>query len=156
LEERLTRPRGLQLADYVRELTEPHQHTEAYTTRERTGWVGRRHTTRVPALLDQLWDAPSNQSESGSASGYESRPVARKNDSCDATWDESTIGLLADHIRAESEAERVTPAGVGPCWCPWPKPTVPDFEWQCPRCGSVVCTHALRRRLLADVRAAAS
>jgi hypothetical protein len=251
----VTRPQGMHLADYVRELTEPHQHQEGYLVRGITGgFAPRTHVTRVPALLTQLWDAPSNQSETGSAAGYESRPVARlealdtaaridiqaarwitdlgehprslhtadvihqlhglvpsanqvqrkaiessvrswwmqarivtgwdspawspsntcpqcgergtlkvrlaehiamcKNDACLATWDETTIGLLADHIRAESEAERVAAPGVGPCWCPWPAPAVPDMEWQCPRCGSARCTHALRRRLLADVRAA--
>jgi hypothetical protein len=67
-----------------------------------------------------------------------------KNDACRATWDETTIGLLADHIRAESEAERVAAPGVGPCWCPWPAPLIPDMTWQCPRCGSARCTHAAR------------
>jgi hypothetical protein len=249
----MTRPRGLQLADYIRELTEPHQHTEAYTIRERAGWVGRRHVTKVPPLLDQLWDAPSNAAETGTSRGFASRPAARLdaldaaaridiqaarwvtdlgeqprglstsdtirqlhgltpsadleqrraiehdvrswwlqarivtgwdspawspantcpqcgergslkirlaehiamcgNDGCHATWDEATIGLLADHIRAESEAEREPVHGDGPCWCPWPEPAIPDMEWQCRRCGSVRCTHALRRRLLADLRA---
>lgn len=243
------------LADYIRELTEPHQHRESYTIRGLTGgFADRTHVTQVPALLVQLWDAPSNTAETGTSPGFASRPAARldaldtaaridiqaarwvtdlgeqprslqtadvvrqlhglirsadtmqrraiehdvrswwlqarivtgwdapawspantcpqcgergtlkirlaeriamcKNDGCRVTWDQGTIGLLADHIRAESEAERRTPEGDGPCWCPWPKPSVPDMEWQCRRCGSTRCTHALRRRLLADVRRA--
>jgi hypothetical protein len=249
----VTRPRGLQLADYVRELTEPHQHREEYTIRGLTGgWAGRTHVTRVPALLDQLWDAPSNAAESGSSAGYESRPAARldaldtaaridiqaarwitdlgetprslntsdlvhqlhglvpsadpaqrsaiassvrswwlqarivtgwdspawspdntcpqcgergtlkirlaehigmcKNDACDATWDETTIGLLADHIRAESEEEREPATGIGPCWCPWPLPAIPDLRYQCRQCGSARCRHALGARLVASVK----
>lgn len=249
----VTRPRGLTLTDYVRELTELHQHREPYSVRGITGgFASRTHVTRVPALLVQLWDAPSNAAETGASRGFESRPTARLDaldtaaridiqaarwitdlgeqprslrtvdvihqlhglvpsaqvvqrraiehdvrswwlqarivtgwdspawspantcpqcgergtlkvrlaerigmctkDGCRATWDEATIGLLADHIRAESEAERVTPEGDGPCWCPWPMPSIPDMEWQCRRCGSVRCTHALRRRLLAAVR----
>lgn len=258
----MTRPQGMRLADYVRELTEPHPHVEHYelSIRDvdglpitRRGPVTRNHATRVPALLDQLWDAPSNAAETGTSRGFASRPTARldaldtaaridlqaarwitdlgerprslhtadvvhqlhglvpsadlvqrkaiehdvrswwlqarivtgwdspawspantcpqcgergslkirlgehigmcTNDACHATWDSSTIGLLADHIRAESEAERVSPEGVGPCWCPWPEPRIPDLEWQCRRCGSARCTHALRARLLADLRA---
>jgi len=249
----VTRPRGLTLADYVRELTAPHQHREHYTVRGLTGGIATRtHVTRVPPLLVQLWDAPSTKTESGASLGYESRPVARldaldtaaridvqaarwvtdlgehprslhtvdvilqlhgltpsadvvqrkaiehdvrswwlqarivtgwdspawspantcpqcgergtlkirlaeriamcTHDGCRVTWDETTIGLLADHIRAESEAERVAPEGVGPCWCPWPEPRIPDLKWQCRRCGSARCTHALRARLLADLR----
>jgi hypothetical protein len=75
-------------------------------------------------------------------------------DVCRATWDESTIGLLADHIRAESEEERRPKAGPGPCWCPVPKPVVPDLSRLCPGCGSARCRHALGARLLDTIRAA--
>lgn len=75
-------------------------------------------------------------------------------DGCRVTWDESTIGLLADHIRAESEAERTPRSGPGPCWCPWPKPVVPDLSRLCPSCGSARCRHALGARLLDTIRAA--
>ncbi|WP_377322638.1 hypothetical protein ACFJIY_24510 [Pimelobacter simplex] len=74
-------------------------------------------------------------------------------DVCRATWDEATIGLLADHIRAESEAERQPTAGPGPCSCPVPKPVVPDLSRLCPRCGSARCRHALGARLLDTIRA---
>ena len=58
------------------------------------------------------------------------------------------IGLLADHIRAESEAEREPLQGAGPCWCPYPQPRIPDLRFQCPRCGSARCRHALGTRLV--------
>lgn len=70
------------------------------------------------------------------------------NDACRATWDETTIGLLADHIRSEVEAERQPRQGPGPCWCPWPEPSVSDLDWLCPRCGSARCHNALGRRLV--------
>lgn len=62
---------------------------------------------------------------------------------CGATWDETTIGLLADHIRAESEAERVREPGRGPCWCPLPQPTIENLAILCPRCRSARCRHAV-------------
>lgn len=250
----MTRPRGMQLADYVRELTEPHQHVEAYTVKTKAGWVGRRHITRAPSLLAQLWDndTPSQAAGDGPRPGFKSKPAARlealdaairidleasawvrdlgeddrhtdtaatiqqlhgltvsadpvqrraiehdvrrwwtqarivtgwdspawspdntcpqcgergtlkvrlgehigmcTHDQCRATWDESTIGLLADHIRAESEAERQPRVGAGPCWCPLPRPEVPDLAHMCPSCGSVRCRHALGARLLAGIR----
>lgn len=74
-------------------------------------------------------------------------------DVCRATWDESTIGLLADHIRVESEAERQPRPGPGPCWCPFPKPVVPDLSRLCPACGSARCRHAVGARLLDTIRA---
>jgi hypothetical protein len=74
------------------------------------------------------------------------------NDACRVTWDEASIGLLADHIRAESSAERKPRVGAGPCWCPWPMPMVPDLSRLCPRCGSVRCHHALGLRLLDTLR----
>jgi hypothetical protein len=70
------------------------------------------------------------------------------NDACRVTWDTATIGLLADHIRAESEAEREPVAKRGPCWCPVPKPVISDLRFLCPACGSARCMHALELRLL--------
>lgn len=64
-------------------------------------------------------------------------------DACRATWDEATIGLLADHIRGESEAERVKAPGRGPCWCPLPEPGIADLSVLCPRCRSARCRHAV-------------
>lgn len=69
-------------------------------------------------------------------------------DGCGTTWDESNIGLLADHIRAESAAERAPRRGLGPCQCPLPRPTVADLSVLCSRCGSASCTNALQRRLV--------
>ena len=77
------RRQPMDLADYVRELTEPHTHAEHYTIRvtTRTGseWHGRNHHVRVPSLLTQLWenDIPSSSAEDGPRSGYASRPAAR-------------------------------------------------------------------------------
>lgn len=76
-------------------------------------------------------------------------------DACRTTWDDTTIGLLADHIRSESMAERAPRRGPGPCYCPLPRPLLPDeglLDHMCPRCGSVVCTNALQRRLIATLR----
>lgn len=244
--------RGMKLADYVRELTEPHTHAEHYTIRQGASWRGLDHTTKVPSLLTQLWDndTPSASAQDGPRPGFRSRPAARlealdtavridlqasrwvrdlgeddpddtaacvrrlhslmpsallvtrreverdvrswwlqarivtgwdspawtpdstcpqcdergtlrvrlaehigmcTNDGCRATWDEQSIGLLADHIRSES-AERRPRVLPGPCWCPWPKPAIADLSRLCPRCGSARCTHALRLRLLDTLR----
>lgn len=62
---------------------------------------------------------------------------------CRETWDESNIGLLADHIRSESEAERLPRAPREACACPWPKPIVPDLSRLCRWCGSARCVHAV-------------
>lgn len=74
------------------------------------------------------------------------------NDPCRVTWDEQTIGLLADHIRRESDEERQPRTGAGPCWCPYPKPIVPDLSRLCRSCGSARCRHALGQRLLDTLR----
>lgn len=243
----------MDLADYIRELTETHTHAEHYTVRVGTEWRGRNHHVRVPSLLTQLWenDIPSGATEDGPRAGYASKPAARLdaldtaaridleasawvrdlgepdrhldttatirqlhglsasadfetrraittdvrrwwirarivtgwdspawtpdntcpscsergtlrvrladhigtcvNDACRIVWDEGTIGLLADHIRVESAAERTTRPGVGPCWCPWPAPDVPNLKFMCSRCGSARCWHAVQARLLAAV-----
>lgn len=254
----MTDRRGMDLADYVRELTQPHDHREPYTIRSLTGtgWVPRHHTTHVPSLIAQLWanDTPSAAVEEGPRPGFASRPAARlealdtaaridiqaarwvtdigetprsldtadlirqlhglqasadptqrtaiarsirgwwlqarivtgwdspawspsntcpqcgsrgtlkirlaehigmcTHQTCDATWDETTIGVLADHIRGESMAEQRLFGDVA-CWCPWPEPRIPDLRHQCRRCGSARCRHALAARLVADARAAA-
>lgn len=242
-------PRPMQLADYVRELTERHHHSEQYQVREHGAWQQRRWSTKVPSLIDQLWanDTPSQAVEDGPRPGFGSKPAARldaldaavridleasrwvkdlgeddpadtaacirllhgltasadmltrraiehdvrrwwirarivtgwdspawtpdntcpmcgergtlkvrladrvgmcTNDACRAVWDEHSIGLLADHIRAESSAERLPRESAGPCWCPWPEPDVPDLDRLCPRCGSARCWHAVRLRLM--------
>ncbi len=77
------------------------------------------------------------------------------NDPCRTTWDDTTIGLLADHIREESQAERTPRRSMGPCVCPLPKPSLPEkgmLDFLCPRCGSASCTNALQRRLVSDLR----
>lgn len=250
----------MELVDYVRELTRPHQHTETYQVPSLTGggFVDARHTTIAPALLDQIWanDTP-NQTDAGEGArpGYASKPAARldaldtatridleaarwvrdlgeddhhtstaatvaqlhglaasasptqrsaiardvrrwwlqariatgwdspawtpdatcpqcgergtlrirlaeaiamcTHDPCRATWDRETVGLLADHIRAESEAGRTPTAGPGACWCPLPKPVVSDLTRLCPACGSARCRHAVGARLLDTIRASA-
>ena len=77
------------------------------------------------------------------------------NDACRALWDRETIGLLADHIRVESGAEKQPRTGPGPCWCPVPRPIVADLSRLCPGCGSARCRHALGARLLDTIRASA-
>lgn len=249
----MTDTRGMKLADYIRELTEPHTHVEHYTVREHGKWTPRNHITRAPSLLAQLWDndVPSSAAEEGPRPGFGSKPAARLDaldtatrididahrwltdmgktppldtiravqllhsltvsadevtrravtsdvrrwwirarvvtgwdapawtpdstcpqcgergtlrvrladhiamcvdDACRATWDDATIGLLADHIRAESDAERTPRGGPGPCWCPVPKPVVADLSRLCPSCGSARCRHALGARLLDSIR----
>lgn len=249
--------RRMTLADYVQELTQPHDHTETYQTRSitGTGFVDAHYTTHAPSLLAQLWanDTPSANAEEGPRPGFQSKPAARldaldtavridldasrwvrdlgeddwhtdtaatirqlhglaasadpvtraaitrdvrrwwirarivtgwdsaawtpdntcpqcgdrgtlrvrladhigtcTNDGCRVVWDETNIGLLADHIRAESEAEKQPNPGAGPCWCPVPKPIVPDLSRLCPACGSARCRHALGARLLDTIRA---
>lgn len=246
----MTRRPPMDLADYVRELTEPHSHAEHYQVRQGHTWYGRNHVTRVPSLLTQLWngDLPSSSAEDGPRPGYQSRPAARldaldaavridleasrwvkdlgeddpsdtaacvrrlhglaasadqvtrvailrdvrrwwtqarivtgwdsapwtpdntcpmcgergtlkvrllehiamcTHDACRTTWDETSIGLLADHIREESATERPRREGRGPCWCPWPGPRIRDLAYLCPACGSARCRHAVHARLLA-------
>ena len=261
----MTDRRGMKTADFVRELTEPHQHSEHYVTRTRGAWVGHNHRTSVPALLVQLGanDTPSANAQDGPRPGFGSRPAARlealdaavridleanrwitdlgeqthhletihavqqlhglaksadmvtrraverdvrrwwtqarivtgwdspawtpnatcpacgergtlrvrlaerigmcvfagdpsrRKEPCHATWDETTIGVLADHIRVETATARHRDA-VGPCWCPWPAPSVPDLRFMCPECGSARCHRALGARLVDTVRAAVS
>jgi hypothetical protein len=254
----MTKPKRLELADYIRDLTETHTMTEHYTIRIGQAWEGRDHRTRAPALIAQLLanDVPSAAVEEGPRPGFASKPAARLDaidaavhidrevnlwitdmgeqtrsldtmsalrqlhglaagadqvtrkaverdarrwwtqarivtgwDSpawtpdntcpqcsergslkvkladhiamctgpeCRTTWTPETIGLLADHIRAESERERLPRLGIGPCWCPLPKPVVPDLSRLCPGCGSARCRHALGARLLDTIRGTTS
>lgn len=242
------------LADIVQELTATHTHREPYTVRTTTGWETRHHTTRVPSLLEQLWnnDTPSQAAQDGPRPGYKSKPAGRldavdtaaridldasawirdlgetdhhtdtaacirqlhalavgadkvtrdaieadirrwwtrarivtgwdspawepdatcpscaergtlrvrlsdqigmcTNDACRALWEPATIGLLADHIRAESAAGRATRDAQDSCWCPLPRPNVTDLGHLCPRCGSWACTHGLGARLVGELR----
>ncbi|GAB2762433.1 hypothetical protein [Nocardioides pakistanensis] len=71
---------------------------------------------------------------------------------CRETWDESNIGLLADHIRGESEAERSPRRGRVACYCPITvmpngqvaRPVITGLRL-CPVCGSARCVHALEQ-----------
>ena len=65
---------------------------------------------------------------------------------CRETWGPETIGLLADHIRGESEAERHPRVQRPACACPWPKPVVADLSRLCRWCGSARCVHAIEVR----------
>lgn len=57
---------------------------------------------------------------------------------CRETWDDSNIGLLAEHIREESAGER--PSRVpAVCWCPYPRPVVDSWPTHCSSCGSPWC-----------------
>lgn len=265
----MTQRPPMELADYVRELTEHHKHAEHYQVRRGQTWYGANHVTNVPPLLAQLWanDTPSASAEEGPRPGFASSPAARlealdtaaridiqahrwvtdlgepargldtrdllrqlhglaasthrcdrrtgrrdqetnapccswhaiesdarswwmqarivtgwdsaawkpdatcpqcgergtlrirladsigmcTHDQCRSTWDDSTIGLLADHIRAESSSERKPAARKGPCWCPVPEPKIPDLSVLCSACGSARCMHALTARLLVQL-----
>lgn len=242
------------LADIITELTTTHTHREPYTIRTTNGWETRHHTTRVPSLIQQLWDndTPSAAAEEGPRPGYKSKPAARldaldtatridldasawirdlgeddhhtdtaacirqlwslavsaddstrrevetdirrwwtrarivtgwdspawqpdatcpscaergtlrirlsdqigmcTNDACRAVWEPDVIGLLADHIRAESAAGRAVRDAQDSCWCPIPAPPVDDLGHLCPRCGSWACTHALGARMVTALR----
>lgn len=59
---------------------------------------------------------------------------------CAETWDPDTIGLLADHIRAEADTTHHRPTTA--CFCPLPKPQVTALRL-CPTCGSARCIRAL-------------
>jgi hypothetical protein len=243
----------MDLADYIRELTETHSHAEHYQIRRGRTWYGANHVTKVPPLIAQLWanDLPSQATESGTRPGFGSKPAARldaldtaaridieahrwvtdlgepprgidtidlvrqlhglsasaagitrgaitkdvrswwtqarivtgwdspawapdntcpqcgergtlkvrlgdqlgmcTNDVCRVTWDSATIGLLADHIRAESEAARVPVLRPMACRLQ-PDAVVPDLSVLCPTCGSARCVRALMMRMLEDVR----
>lgn len=60
---------------------------------------------------------------------------------CHEAWDQATIGLLAEHIRAESAGERPTPLAVH-CWCPFPRPAADAWPSLCPTCASPWCHRA--------------
>lgn len=77
---------------------------------------------------------------------------------CRATWDATTIGLLADHVRTENDAETqaVDVVTHTPCYCPLPKPKLEDLRYQCRWCGSIRCHHALATRALQKLRDACS
>lgn len=60
---------------------------------------------------------------------------------CRETWDQSSLGLLADHIRLESETERAPTVQPVPCHCRVPMQQ--QGRWGlCPACGSSVCVNA--------------
>jgi hypothetical protein len=69
---------------------------------------------------------------------------------CRETWDPSTIGVLAEHIRVEA-FRRSLDRTVEPCWCPWPTP-VDRMGKLCPRCASARC----HRAITATMQAAAT
>jgi hypothetical protein len=60
---------------------------------------------------------------------------------CHESWEPGTIGLLAEHIRAESAGERPRPLAVF-CWCAWPRPAVDAWPSLCPNCASPWCHRA--------------
>lgn len=69
----------MELADYVRDLTEHHRHAEHYQIHSGGTWYGANHVTTVPPLITQLWDndLPSNAAETGPRPGFASKPAAR-------------------------------------------------------------------------------
>lgn len=238
---------GMELVDYIDELTRPHTHREHYEYDSGRTRFGVDHVTKVAPLLEQLqFAAPAGKGDESSGGGYESRPSASihsidtlthidleaarwvrdlgeddpvdtiacvrklaalsagleacskrhrgcctrhelehdvrrwwaqarvvtgwdspawRPDStcpmcgergtlrvklvdqvglcseCRETWDDTNIGLLAEHIREESATERKTPVKVF-CWCPSPRPAVDVWPSLCPSCGSPWCHRA--------------
>lgn len=64
-------------------------------------------------------------------------------DACRETWDSANIGLLADHIRNESEEERAPLVEPVACHCRWPGGLREQGRWGlCPACGSACCVNA--------------
>lgn len=61
---------------------------------------------------------------------------------CHVTWGHEDYQALADHVRAESAAERAA-ARPAACSCMWPR-AVFDLGAMCPRCGSTTCVNAIR------------
>lgn len=151
-------PRSLDTADLIRQLHGLSASADTVTKRAvekdlRRWWT----QARIVTGWDSPAWAPDNTCPQCGERGTLKVRLAEHigmctHDQCRATWDESTIGLLADHIREESEAERTPRSGVGPCWCPLPRPEVPDLAHMCGACGSVRCRHALGARLLAGIR----
>lgn len=68
---------------------------------------------------------------------------------CRSVWDESTIGVLADHIRLESDAEKA-PRIPPPTCSPLPDYQPTDLGHLCPACGSARCVRAVGARLAAS------
>ncbi|GAA5154739.1 hypothetical protein GCM10023340_38780 [Nocardioides marinquilinus] len=71
------------------------------------------------------------------------------NDACRTVWDEATIGLLADHIRFESEDEH-EPRTPPPACSVLPDYQPTDLAHLCPACGSARCVRAVGARLAAS------
>lgn len=126
---------------------------KAITASVRSWWITARIVTG--------WDSPAWRpdatcpqcGERGTLSIRLADKIARcSHEACWSTWDEVTIGLLADHIRAESETERVRSPGRGPCWCPWPAPAIEELVFLCPACSSARCRHAVTALNLAIAR----
>lgn len=110
-------------------------------------WIAARLTT---GWDDPPWSPNATCPQCGKRGTLRIRPADKigmcTDDGCRARWDESTIGLLAEHVRVETAAAEVRRPGRGPCWCPWPAPTVTDLAVLCARCGSARCRHAVERR----------
>ena len=75
---------------------------------------------------------------------------------CHESWDDTTIGLLADHIRHESTSREPVSSTKPWCWCPWPQELVIARAGTCPDCGSWYCDKALDQIVTKLVRHAAS
>jgi hypothetical protein len=68
---------GMQLLDYVNELTRTHTHREHYSTKIGATTYGLDHVTAVPPLLHQLrYASPTGMGEERANLGFESRPAA--------------------------------------------------------------------------------
>ena len=65
------------IADAVRDLTQPYTHIEPYAVVDGGKVKPKHHVTKHPSLLDQLRAAEQHAGNDGTSGGYESRPAAR-------------------------------------------------------------------------------
>lgn len=120
-------------------------------------WHAVEHDVRrwwAQARIVAGWDSPAWRPDAtcplcGERGGLRVRLSAKAGicTECRETWDPSSIGLLADHIRAETFAGRADrrPVACGRLddWEP------EDLGVLCPKCGSSRCQRALAARLVA-------
>jgi hypothetical protein len=77
------------------------------------GWVGFAGVAAA-RVVPAVWDSRGR-------CGSGCRRTWGRARTCRETWDPSTIGVLAEHIRVEA-FRRSADRRVEPCWCPWPTP----------------------------------
>lgn len=79
---------------------------------------------------------------------YSAQLATCTNGTCRETWDEYSVGILAEHIRLEAQAEQFTPAPAPTRCRPMSDDELPQLELlphrvTCPVCGSWSCVKVL-------------